>query len=74
MITVKNYGSEVVIDPNISEGEFTNDRYISKSMEEYAGKTAHVKEVIIDSDGVWYKLDIDHGEWFWFDDCFKAED
>ena len=61
-----NVGDKVVIK-NCMKNGCISDGYIALDMLDYGGKTATITEV----SGNEYHLDIDNGEWWWFNSCFE---
>lgn len=67
-----NVGDKVMIKRNLKYGTYhENDciRFVSEEMADYKGK----KATIIHKADTFYKLDIDHGKWYWFDCTLEDE-
>ena len=63
-------GNKVLLRKDLEVGELYKDCSLTKSMKQYLGKEAIIKEVDYDGD---YKIDLDDGEWCWTDDMIEKK-
>ena len=69
-ILVLAVGSPVTIDRNLKVRDEDNF-VVSESMVALKGEKTTIREVCVDADGIWYKLNIDNGSWWWDEKCFE---
>lgn len=69
-ILVLAVGSPVTIDRNLKVRDEDNF-VVSESMVALKGEKTTIREVCVDADGIWYRLNIDHGKWWWDEKCFE---
>lgn len=69
-ILVLAVDSPITIDRNLKVRDEDNF-VVSESMVKFKGMRTTIKEVCVDADGIWYKLDIDNGSWWWDEKCFE---
>ena len=75
-MTKYNVGDLVKIKDNLTVGENVDGLYVTASMTDYSGKSAHITHAcyngVCDDDS--YHIDIDDETFFWSNDCFEDAD